>query len=50
LIRGEAFFIAPTSFMGLFITNTEAEKSISYGGRKTRFVEVKKAKFGLRLN
>jgi hypothetical protein len=40
----------PTSFVRRLITNTEAEKSIIYARRKTRFVERKKAKFGLRLN
>jgi hypothetical protein len=31
-----------TSFLRLFITDTEAEKSIIYGRRKTRFIEGKR--------
>jgi hypothetical protein len=34
----------------LFITDTEAEKSVFYGRRETRFIEGKKANFDVGLN
>jgi hypothetical protein len=39
-----------TSFLRLFITDTEAEKSVVYGRRETAFVEGKNDQFGAALN
>jgi hypothetical protein len=39
-----------TSFRALLITDTEAEKSVIYGRRRTRFIEAEKANFEVGLN
>jgi hypothetical protein len=39
-----------TSFLRLFITDTEAQKSVIYGRRRTRFTEQEKANFSAGLN
>jgi hypothetical protein len=39
-----------TSFLGLFITDTEAEKSVIYGSRRTKFIEGKRLIFDVGLN
>jgi hypothetical protein len=39
-----------TSFLQLFITDSEAEKSVVYGRWETAFVEGKNGQFGAGLN
>jgi hypothetical protein len=38
------------SFLALFTTDGEAEKSVVYGRRETAFVEGKNGSFGAALN
>jgi hypothetical protein len=39
-----------TSVLRLFITDTEAEKSVIYGSRRTKFIEGKRLTFDVGLN
>jgi hypothetical protein len=44
-----AVFVAHI-ILAVFVTDTEAEKSVIYGRRKTRFIKEKKANLHARLN
>jgi hypothetical protein len=44
-----AFFIAHL-VLAVFITDTEAEKSVIYGSRRTKFIEGKRLIFDVGLN